>query len=503
MADPTPDTARPATALQALGPLGLLVALLSGSVYLFGDGSSSGPNQIALTLAAAAAALVGLRNGHPWPAIEEGIRRSISVSMGAILILLVVGALIGTWILAGIVPTMIYYGLLVLSPSVFYATACVICALVSVATGSSWTTAGTIGIALVGIATAQGLNLGLAAGAIISGAYFGDKMSALSDTTNLAPAVAGTDLFTHIRHMVWTTGPSIAAALVLFAAAGFVAPAPATTAELQVVLEALEGQYALGPHLLIPVALVLALVVRRVPALPSLLAGALAGALFAALFQGDTVAAFVAEPDLPRPLAIVKGCWIALFDGFTLDSGNAALDDLLSRGGMSSMLGVVWLVMSAMMFGGVMESTGQLEALARRILRVVRSAGSLIWATLLTAFGTNVVTSDQYISIVLPGRMFRAEYARRGLDPCNLSRTLEDGGTITSVLVPWNTCGAYMAGTLGVATLTYAPFCFFNLINPLVAALYGWANISIVKLESSPPLPAAPAAPTGGQGRRS
>ena len=252
------------------------------------------------------------------------------------------------------------------------------------------------------------------------------------------------------------------------------------------VLEALDAQYALGPHLLVPVALVLALVLRRVPALPALLAGALAGAVFAGLFQGDTVVAFVAEPGLSRPVAIVKGCWIALFDGFALDSGNAALDDLLSRGGMSSMLTTIWLVMSAMVFGGVMESTGQLEAVARRILRAVRSAGSLTLATLATAFGTNVVTSDQYISIVLPGRMFRAEYVRRGLDPCNLSRTLEDGGTITSVLVPWNTCGAYMAGTLGVATLTYAPFCFFNLINPVVAALYGWADISIVERESTP-----------------
>lgn len=486
MTEPAADPARPATAVQALGPLGLLIALLAASVYLFGDASSSGPNQIALMLAAAAAALVGLRNGHRWAAIEQGIRRSISVSMGAILILLVVGALIGTWILAGVVPTMIYYGLLVLSPSVFYATACVICALVSVATGSSWTTAGTIGIALIGIAAAQGLDLGLAAGAIISGAYFGDKMSALSDTTNLAPAVAGTDLFTHIRHMVWTTGPSIAAALVLFAAAGLAAPAPASTAELAAVTEALEGQYDLGPHLLIPVALVLTLVLRRVPAFPALLVGALAGAVFAALFQGDTVAAFVAEPDLPRPLALVKGCWIALFDGFTLNSGNAALDDLLSRGGMSSMLSTVWLIMSAMMFGGVMERTGQLEALAQRILHVVRSAGSLVVATLCTAFGVNVIASDQYISIVLPGRMFRAEYERRGLDPRNLSRTLEDGGTITSVLIPWNTCGAYMAGTLGVATLTYAPFCFFNLINPLVAAFYGWAGISIVKLKTDP-----------------
>ena len=482
MSDTSTAMPRPATAGQALGPIALLIGLLAASVYLFGDESSGGPNQVALILAAGAAGLVGLRNGHSWQAIEQGIGRGISVSMGALLILLVVGSLIGTWILAGIVPTMIYYGLSILSPSVFYATACVICALVSVATGSSWTTAGTIGIALVGIATAQGLNLGLAAGAIISGAYFGDKMSALSDTTNLAPAVAGTDLFTHIRHMVWTTGPSMALALVLFAAAGLVAPAPAATDELALMLTALEQQFTIGPHLLLPVGLVLVLVIRRVPAFPALLIGALTGAVFAVLFQSETVVAFVGDPELPRPLALVKGCWIALFNGFTLDSGNVALDDLLSRGGMASMLMTVWLIMAAMMFGAVMEVTGQLEAVARRILGFVHGAGSLIAATLLTSFGTNVLASDQYIAIVLPGRMFRAEYARRRLDPRNLSRTLEDAGTITSVLIPWNTCGAYMAGTLGVATLTYAPFCFFNLINPFVAAIYGWANISLVRL---------------------
>ena len=484
-----PDSpARLATVAQALVPVGLLIGLLAGSVYLFGDGSSSGPNQIALVLAAAAAALIGLRNGHSWQVIERGISQGISVSMSALLILLVVGALIGTWILAGVVPTMIYYGLLILSPSVFYAAACVICALVSLATGSSWTTAGTIGIALIGIATAQGLNLGLAAGAIISGAYFGDKMSALSDTTNLAPAVAGTDLFTHIRHMVWTTAPSMTFALVLFTAAGFVAPTPGTTQDLAIVLDALEREFVIGPHLLIPVVLVVVLVVRRVPALPALLIGALTGALFAVLFQSETVVTFVDDPNLARPLALVKGCWIALFAGFTLESGNPALDDLLSRGGMASMLMTVWLIMTAMMFGAVMETTGQLQAIAGKILGFVHSTGSLITATLLTAFGTNVLASDQYISIVLPGRMFRTEFARRRLDPKNLSRTLEDAGTLTSVLVPWNTCGAYMASTLGVATLTYAPFCFFNLINPLVAALYGWTNISIATLPADAPV---------------
>ena len=485
---PSQDTTlRPITASQALIPIGLLVGLLAASVALFGDESSSGPNQIALILAAAAAAGIGIRNGHSWHAIEQGISTGIAVSMSALLILLMVGALIGTWILAGIVPTMIYYGLSMLAPSMFYATACIICALVSLATGSSWTTAGTIGIALIGIATAQGLHLGLAAGAIISGAYFGDKMSALSDTTNLAPAIAGTDLFAHIRHMIWTTGPSIAVALTLFGVAGLLVPMPSSTDDLRIIVTALEQQFNIGPHLLIPVALVMMLVIRRVPAFPALLFGALVGAAFAALFQPDTVIRFVGDSDLSRPLTIIKGCWMALFGGFSLDSGNAALDDLLSRGGMAGMLMTVWLIMTAMMFGAVMETTGLLEALARRILDMVRGSGSLISATLLTSFATNVFASDQYISIVLPGRMFRAEYARQGLDPKNLSRTLEDGGTITSVLIPWNTCGAYMASTLGVATLTYAPFCFFNIINPLVAAVYGWANISLATRPSTAP----------------
>ena len=336
-----PDTSpqpRRATLPQALIPIGLLVGLLAASVYLFGDGSSSGPNQIALILAAGAAALVGIRNGHTWPVIESGIGRGISVAMGALLILFVVGSLIGTWILAGVVPTMIYYGLSILSPSVFYAAACAICAMVSLATGSSWTTAGTVGIALVGIATAQGLDLGLATGAIISGAYFGDKMSPLSDTTNLAAAVAGTELFTHIRHMLWTTGPSMALALTLFAGVGLFATTPEATGDLALVMAAIEREFVIGPHLLIPVVLVLVLVVRRVPAFPALLIGALTGAVFAVLFQGDRVVTLAGDPALPRAVALVKGCWIALFDGFVLESGNVALDDLLSRGGMASML---------------------------------------------------------------------------------------------------------------------------------------------------------------------
>ena len=478
---------RAPTLSQALVPIGLLIGLLGSSVYLFGDESSTGPNQIALILCTGAASVVGLMNGHRWKDLEAGISRGISVSMGAILILLVVGSVIGTWILAGVVPTMIYYGLSILTPSIFYAAACVICAVVALATGSSWTTAGTIGIALIGIATAQELNLGLAAGAIISGAYFGDKMSPLSDTTNLAPAVAGTDLFAHIRHMVWTTTPSLVIALILFTAAGFVVPTPGGAGELAAVLEALENAFVIGPHLLIPVVLVLALVVRKVPAFPALLIGALVGGLFAVAFQRDAVLAYVGDTDLPAAVALGKGVWQALYGGYTLDSGNAALDDLLSRGGMASMLMTVWLIMTAMMFGAVMETTGMLQVIAQRILSFVRGTGSLISATLATSVGMNVLASDQYIAIVLPGRMFRSEYERRRLDPKNLSRTLEDAGTLTSVLVPWNTCGAFMAQTLGVSTLTYAPFAFFNIVNPFVAAIYGFANVSIAKLQAPYP----------------
>jgi NhaC family Na+:H+ antiporter len=479
--------ARPPTLTQAVIPVVFLIGMLAASVYLFGDGSSGGPNQIALTLSAAVAAVIGALNGYSWREIERGIVHGISLSMAAVLILLVVGAVIGSWILAGIVPTMIYYGLSILTPGIFYAAACAICCVVSLATGSSWTTAGTVGVALVGIATAQNLNLGLAAGAIVSGAYFGDKMSPLSDTTNLAPAMAGTDLFTHIRHMMWTTTPSIVLALILFGLVGAVAAAPQDTGSVQEIMRALEAAFVVRWYLLIPVLVVLTLVVRKVPALPALLIGALLGCLFAVLFQQETVLSFVGESSFSRPVTLLKGAWMSLFDGFRISSGNEALDNLLTRGGMSSMLSTVWLILSAMSFGAVMETTGMLQRIAKTILGAVRGSGSLIAATLGTSFGMNVLASDQYIAIVLPGRMFREEYARRGLHPKNLSRSLEDAGTLTSPLVPWNTCGAFMAQTLGVATFAYAPFAFFNLINPIVAAGYGFTGFTIAKADPEEP----------------
>ncbi|HEY9450086.1 MAG TPA: Na+/H+ antiporter NhaC [Gemmatimonadaceae bacterium] len=477
---------------QALIPVGVLIALLAGSVYLFGDASSSGANQIALMLSAAVAGIVGLWNGYGWKEIERGIVHSISLAMSAILILLVVGSVIGTWILGGVVPTMIYYGLVILTPTVFYAAACVICSFVSVATGSSWTTAGTVGVALVGIAAAQNLHLGLAAGAIVSGAYFGDKISPLSDTTNLAPAVAGTDLFTHIRHMMWTTMPSLALAVIIFAVAGFMLPAPTDTVQLEGITSSLRERFAVGPHMLLPALLVIVLVIMKMPALPALLIGALTGCVFAVLFQQPAVLALVGESDLSTGAALLKGSWIALFDGYRLESGNAALDELLTRGGMSSMLSTVWLILSAMMFGGAMEVTKLLQKIAATILGAVRGTGSLIAATLLTAFSCNVIASDQYMAIVLPGRMFRLEYKRRGLHPKNLSRSLEDAGTLTSPLVPWNTCGAFMAQTLGVATLAYAPFAFFNLINPIIAAIYGFTGFTIARIGDDEPVDEEP-----------
>ena len=480
--------------LESLIPILALVALLGASVFLYGADSSYGPNQIALIAAAMVAVVLGIRNGYTWKEIESGIVHGISLSTGAVLIMLMVGALIGTWILSGTVPTMIFYGLGVLSPDWFYPAALIICAVVALATGSSWTTAGTIGVALIGVASVQGLNLGVAAGAIISGAYFGDKMSPLSDTTNLAPAMAGTDLFTHIRHMVWTTTPSVLIALVLFSVIGLRGSSAADAAEIAAMQAQIGDQFVVNPLMLLPVALVIGLVLRKMPAFPALFIGAFAGALFAVVFQREAVVGFVGQPELGTGLALLKGAWTALHSGFVLDSGNAGLDELLSRGGMVSMLNTVWLILSAMTFGAVMETTQMLQRIADWILGAVRGTGSLILATLGTSIGMNVIASDQYMAIVLPGRRFRAEFERRGLAPENLSRTLEDSGTLTSVLVPWNTCGAFMAGTLGVATVAYAPFAFFNILSPMVAAVYGFTGISIKRISSDDDGDAAAAA---------
>jgi len=463
---------------QALTPVLVMVSLLAFSVYLFGEDSSYGPNQIALCIGAVIAALIGWRNGISWTALETSMVQGITVALRAILILFTVGLLIGSWIMAGTVPSMIYYSLLILDPSIFYAASCAICAVVALSIGSSWTVAGTIGVALIGAAGGMGLSLEMTAGAIISGAYFGDKMSPLSDTTNLAPAVVGTDLFTHIQHMLWTTVPSICIALFLYLVIGLNIEATSEATELQTTLAMLRANFRINPFMLLPVVVLLVMANKKFPPLPTILSGALVGMVFAFTFQQPAIQQMATEMQHDT-LAAVKGMWQTLFDGYNINSGDAAIDDLLSRGGMSSMLNTVWLILCAMIFGALMDRTGLIQVLVKYALSTVRGTGSLVITTLLTCIGANIIASDQYIAIVLPGRMYKLEFQKRGLDVKNLSRTLEDGGTITSPLVPWNTCGAFMSGTLGVATFAYLPFCFFNLINPLMSAVYGLLNFQL------------------------
>ena len=470
---------------EAALPVLVLVVLLSFSVYLFGSDSSYGANQIALLIAGGIGAIIAVRHGHKWREIEHAVKDGVATAMGAVLILLAVGSLIGTWMLSGTVPAMIYYGLKLLDPSVFFAATCLICAITSLATGSSWTTAGTVGVGLLGVAMGLGMSPAITAGAVISGAYFGDKMSPLSDTTNLAPAVAGTDIFTHIRHMAWTTTPSILVALALFAVIGLGHGSELHDSRAEQTMATLAAVFDLSAWTFVPLILVLVLAFRKFPALPTIMLGALLGGVMAVVLQPDVVLARADAADLSRPLALLKGVWVALADGYQSSTGNEAVDSLLSRGGMSSMLNTVWLIITALSFGAVLEHAGMLERLVRSALAAAKSTGSLIASVIATCIGANIIAADQYMAIVLPGKMYRAEFQRRGLDPRNLSRAIEDSGTLTSALVPWNTCGAYMAGTLGVATLTYLPFAFFNLLNPLVSLIYGFTGFTIVKLDAA------------------
>ncbi len=471
-----------ATVGQALVPVFVLISLLSLSVYLFGADASSGANQIALCAGAAAAALIGWRNGQRWEQIEESIITGVTVALKPILILFSVGMLIGSWILSGTVPTMIYYSLLILDPAIFYAATCLICSLISLSIGSSWTTAGTIGIALIGAAASMGLSLEITAGAVISGAYFGDKMSPLSETTNLAPAVAGTDLFSHIGHMVWTTTPSITIALILYAIIGLNIDSSASAADLEITMRLLQDNFTINPIMLLPVVALLVMANKKLPPIPTMLGGSMIGVVLGIVFQQSAILNLA--PDTSNVfLAMFKGVLQTLSNGFTLQSGNVTLDDLMTGGGMSSMLTTGWLVLCAMLFGAVMDHTDLLKCLVAYALPFVHSTGSLIATTILTCIGANIITSDQYIAIVLPGRMYKLEYEKRMLDPKNLSRSLEDAGTVTSPLIPWNTCGAYMSGTLGVATFAYLPYCFFNLLNPVIAIIYGYTNFKIAPLK--------------------
>ena len=484
-----PSSMRPASMLDALLPIVVLIVLLALSVYLFGSDSSGGANQVALLLAAMVAAMVAIKNGYRWAAVQEAIVQGISTAMGAILILLAVGALIGSWMLAGTVPAMIYYGVQILEPAYFFAAACLICSIASVSIGSSWTVAGTLGVGLIGIAQALNLSPEITAGAVVSGAYFGDKMSPLSDTTNLAPAVVGTDLFTHIRHMTWTTVPSYTLALVMFLLVGLTTEPETGKAVAFASMDLLQQRFNLSVLTLLPLVVVFFMAMRKYPAFPTIMLGALLGCVMAVILQPDNVVEFAGDPELPLGIALLKGAWMAFATGYVSVSGDEVIDSLLSRGGMGSMLTTIWLIICALTFGAVLEFSGLLERLIRSVITGAKSTGALIGSVLLTCIGVNIIAADQYMAIVLPGKMYRAEFRRRGLKMRNLSRAIEDAGTLTSPLVPWNTCGAFMAGALGVATFAYLPFAFFNLINPLVSVLYGYTGFTIQRMDEAAAAP--------------
>jgi NhaC family Na+:H+ antiporter len=416
------------------------------------------------------AALVGLRAGYSYKEIETGMLNGITNSLQAIVILAIVGILIGVWILSGVVPTLIFYGLKILHPSIFLPATLVICSITSLATGSSWGTSGTIGIALIGIGQGLGFPLPLVAGAVLSGAYFGDKMSPLSDTTNMAPAMVGTDLYTHIKHMTYTTGVSYGITLVIEIVLGFFyGGGEANLESVNQILTGIESQFSVNPLLLIPPAIILVLAFKKIPAVPGIVIGIMAAGILGVIFQRNDFGSILT----------------AAYGGYTSNSGIEAVDNLLTKGGFSSMMYTISLVICAMMYGGIMEKTNQLRVVVNVILKKAESTGSLITATILTAIGCNMILCDQYMSIVMTGKMYAQSYKDKGLHAKNLSRAIEDSATVTANLVPWNSGGAYQAATLGVPTIAYLPFAFFCWITPIVSMLYGWFNITIDKIDES------------------
>ncbi len=420
------------------------------------------------------AAVVGLRAGFSWKEVETGMLNGITNSLQAIVILCIIGVLIGVWILSGVVPTLLYYGLKILHPKIFLPATLIICSITSLATGSSWGTSGTIGIALIGIGEGLGFPLPVVAGAVLSGAYFGDKMSPLSDTTNMAPAMVGTDLYTHIKHMSYTTGVSYGLTLIIEFGLGFLYGGGKVNLEsVNQILNGIDAQFSVNPLLLLPPIIVMALAFRKIPAVPGIVIGILTAGILGVIFQGNNFGSILS----------------AAYGGYTSSSGVEAVDNLLTKGGFESMMYTVSLVICAMMFGGIMEKTNQLRVVVTVILKKAQSTGSLITATILTAIGSNLILCDQYMSIVMTGKMYAQSYTDKGLHPKNLSRAIEDSATVTANLVPWNSGGAYQAATLGVPTIAYLPFAFFCWLTPLVSMLYGWFNITIAPLEEEDEAP--------------
>lgn len=474
------DDKKSSPLLLAILPILVLVGMLVLNVKIYGEDATYGPNQIALLIAGASAALIGLRLNYSWEELQKGIVKSIKTALPAMIILLLIGALAGTWMISGIVPTMIYYGLQILNPTIFLFAACVVSAIVALATGSSWSTIATVGLALLGIGSVLGINEGMVAGAIISGAYFGDKMSPLSDTTNLAPAMAGTDLFTHIRYMTITTVPSITITLIVFLIMGFSIDTSTDAASVDSILKTIESKFFISPVLFIVPIVVIFLIVKKVDAIPALFVGTILGAIAAIVFQ-PTVVEQVSTVSGDYLYASYKASVDAMFGSVSILPEDNEMARLFSTRGMEGMMNTIWLIICAMIFGGLMEACGLLQKITRSLVSFVKSTGSLIATTAGTCVFFNATASDQYLAIVVPGRMFADTYKERGLKPENLSRTLEDSGTVTSVLFPWNTCGAAQSTVLQVATGEYALYCFFNWISPLMTVAFGYLNIKIAR----------------------
>jgi NhaC family Na+:H+ antiporter len=465
---------------EALIPVIALVGMLAYNVYVFGDDALSGSNQFILLMGGAVAATVGFFNKVSYKQMIAEVAENVRSTTGALLILLMVGALAGTWLVSGIIPAMVYYGLQILNPTIFLAACVIICAIISIATGSSWTTAATVGIALVGIGEALGISLGMTAGAVLSGAYFGDKMSPLSDTTNLAPAMAGGELFAHIRYMTWTTIPTISVTLLVFIIIGFTLDTSGV-ADTGAILSTIDDTFNINGWLFIVPIVVILLIVKKAPPLLGLLIGTLLGGVFALLFQPDIVAKIGGGEILDFATGY-KGILNAITVDTAIETSDPVLNDLFSSGGMAGMLGTIWLIVCAMVFGGIMDGIGALQRITKSLLNMAKTTFGLFASTVGSCLALNVTASDQYLALVVPGKMFSKAYEERGLAPENLSRTLEDSGTVTSVLVPWNTCGAYHSGVLGVAVGDYFFYAIFNWLSPFMTLLFAAFKIKIKQL---------------------
>ncbi|MGB0863144.1 MAG: Na+/H+ antiporter NhaC [Saprospiraceae bacterium] len=465
---------------EALIPVVILVGLLAFNVSVFGDNALSGSNQFILLLGGAVAAMVGFRNKVSYESMIEEVGNNFKSTAGALLILLMVGALAAAWLISGIIPSMVYYGLQILNPTIFFPATVIICAIISIATGSSWTTSATVGIALVGIGTALGLSAGMTAGAVISGAYFGDKMSPLSDTTNLAPAMAGAKLFDHIKYMSLTTIPSIVVTLIIFTILGLTQTTTGI-ADNTAILSAIDEAFNISGWLFLVPVMVIVLIIKKTKPLIALLAGTLLGAVFSLIFQPDIVLSVSGAESLTGAAAY-KGIMTALTEGASVATSNESLNDLFSSGGMAGMLGTIWLIICALVFGGIMDAIGALGRISAALLSVTNSVFSLFAATVASCLAVNITASDQYLAIVVPGKMFSKAYEEKGLAPENLSRTLEDSGTVTSVLIPWNTCGAYQSSVLGVSVFDYFFYAIFNYISPFMTLIFAAFSIKIKQL---------------------